>query len=29
MANDPKFNALETTQLLADLGAREVSEVPQ
>jgi hypothetical protein len=29
MANDPKFNAQETAQLLADLGAREVTEVPQ
>jgi Protein of unknown function (DUF3341) len=29
MANDPKFSAPETTQLLTDLGARDVTEVPQ
>jgi len=29
MANDPKFNAPETAQFLASLGAREVTEVPQ
>jgi hypothetical protein len=29
MANDPKFNAADTAQFLASLGAREVTEVPQ
>jgi hypothetical protein len=29
MADDTKFNASETAQLLASLGAREVTEVPQ
>jgi Protein of unknown function (DUF3341) len=29
MANDPKFNAQETARFLTELGARNVTEVPQ